>query len=281
MGFISNCRALSSFNFQDIKQPMVMGILNLTPDSFYDGGLYKDIPAILTKVEKMLQEGASVIDIGAYSSRPNATHIALEEEYKRLVPALKCIVKEYPKALISIDTFRSEIAKISVEEGAHIINDISGGNKDDAMFKTIAALNVPYILMHMQGTPQTMQKSPTYKNVTAEVLLFFKNKLKKLEEVGVKDVMLDVGFGFGKTIEQNYQLLQDLSVFKQLKKPLLVGVSRKSMLYKVLKTTPEEALNATTIAHTLAILNGANILRVHDVKEAVEVLTLMNQLKKR
>ena len=272
---------MSKFNFHNLDKPIVMGILNLTPDSFYDGGLYQNTTTILARVGTMLQQGARIIDVGAYSSRPNAKHITLHEEQERLIPVLKNIVKEYPKAIISIDTFRSEIAKNSVEEGAHIINDISGGNKDANMFKTIAKLNVPYILMHMQGTPQTMQNNPSYKDVTSEVRLFFKKKLEVLKQVGVKDIVLDVGFGFGKTIDQNYQLLQDLNVFKELKKPLLVGLSRKSMLYKVLKTTPEEALNATTIAHTLAILNGANILRVHDVKEAVEVLTITNLLKKR
>lgn len=257
-----------------------MGILNLTPDSFYDAGVYKNTTAILNKVGIMLQEGATIIDIGAYSSRPNAQHISLKEEQKRLIPTLKSIVKEYPKARISIDTFRSEIAKNSIQEGAHIINDISGGNMDANMFKTIAELQVPYILMHMQGIPQTMQNAPNYKNVTSEVRLFFYNKLKELEKIGVQDVILDVGFGFGKSLEQNYQLLHHLSDFKELNKPLLVGLSRKSMLYKALDTTPKEALNATTIAHTIALLNGASILRVHDVKEAVEVLTIINQYKK-
>ena len=280
MGFISNCRTLSSFSFQNIERPIVMGILNLTPDSFYDGGLYKNKSTILHKVGTMLQEGASIIDVGAYSSRPNAKHISFVEEQKRLIPILKSIVKEYPKAIISIDTFRSEIAKNSIHEGAHIINDISGGNMDSNMFKTIAELNVPYILMHMQGIPQTMQNNPNYTDVTSEILFFFQNKLKELEQAGVKNVVLDVGFGFGKTLEQNYQLLQKLTEFKVLDKPLLVGLSRKSMLHKVLKTTPEEALNATTIVHTIAILNGANILRVHDVKEAVEVLSLINQYQK-
>lgn len=257
-----------------------MGVLNLTPDSFYDGGLYKNTTAVLNKVGLMLQEGAAIIDIGAYSSRPNAQHISLKEEQKRLLPTLKSIVKEYPKVSISIDTFRSEIAKNSIQEGAHIINDISGGNMDANMFKTIAELNVPYILMHMQGVPQTMQNAPNYRDVASEVQLFFYNKLKELEKIGIQDVILDVGFGFGKSLEQNYQLLHHLHDFKELKKPLLVGLSRKSMLYKTLGTTPNEALNATTIAHTIALLNGANILRVHDVKEAVEVLTIINQYKK-
>lgn len=257
-----------------------MGILNLTPDSFYDGGFYENTSNIIDKVGSMLQEGASIIDLGAYSSRPNAKHISQKEEEDRLLPILKSIVKEYPNAVLSIDTFRSEIAKKSIIEGAHIINDISGGSLDKKMFKTIAKLRVPYVLMHMQGNPQTMQNNPSYKDVTSEVKFIFKTKLKELEQAGVKDVGLDVGFGFGKSIEQNYQLLRELGDFKELKKPLLVGLSRKSMLYKVLETTPKEALNATTVAHTLAVLNGANILRVHDVKEAVEVIKLINQYKK-
>lgn len=257
--------------------PQVMGILNLTPDSFYDGGKYGSTKEILDKVDKMFQAGANTIDIGAYSSRPNAKHISEKEEAQRLGPVIKLIVKEYPKAVLSVDTFRSEIAKRVVDLGVHIINDISGGNMDKNMFHTIAELQVPYVLMHMQGNPQHMQDNPTYKNVTEEVKHFFQKKLAELENLGVNDVVLDVGFGFGKTIEQNYELLRNLKAFKSLNKPLLVGLSRKSMLYKVLETTPEKALNSTSIAHTIAMLNGADILRVHDVKEAVEVLKICNQ----
>lgn len=256
-----------------------MAILNLTPDSFYDGGMYDTEIQILNKVASYLAEGADIIDIGAYSSRPGAVNISLKEELDRLVPVLKKIVSTFPKATVSVDTFRSEVAKIVVNEGAKMINDISGGNMDGQMFQTIADLQVPYVLMHMQGTPQSMQKSPSYDNVTEQVGLFFKNKLAELALLKVKDVILDVGFGFGKTIDQNYELLKNLSSFKDFKKPILVGMSRKSMLYKILNTTPEEALNATSIVHTIALLNGADMLRVHDVKEAKEVVTLVKQIR--
>jgi len=266
---------MKNFNFHNLQEPIIMGILNLTPDSFYDGGSYHSELEVLKKVDIMLQEGASCIDIGAYSSRPDASHISEKEEIKRLLPTLKGIVKEFPKVVISIDTFRSEVAKRSIHEGASIINDISGGNMDDKMFHTIAELQVPYILMHMQGTPQTMQSKPDYTNVLTEVTSFFIKKIDALNKLGVKDIVLDVGFGFGKTIEQNYELLHNLKSFETFKKPILVGLSRKSMLYKALKIDPENALNATSVAHTIALLNGANILRVHDVKEAKEVITVM------
>lgn len=267
--------------FSQIKKtPQIMGILNLTPDSFYDGGRYADAKQVLNKVGKMLEEGANIIDVGAYSSRPNAQHISEEEEIKRLLPILKSLVKEYPKTMISIDTFRSKVARQSVDEGAQMINDISGGNMDHQMFKTMADLKVPYVLMHMQGTPQSMQEKPSYHNVTDEVSSFFKNKLLELQHFGLNDVILDVGFGFGKTIDQNYELLHSLAEFRKLAHPILVGVSRKSMLYKVIKSTPAEALNATSIAHTIALLNGADILRVHDVKEAQEVVRIVKQYKK-
>jgi dihydropteroate synthase len=257
------------------KNPIVMGILNLTPDSFYDGGKYSDEKLILQRVNAMLKEGADIIDIGAYSSRPNAKHISEEEEMMRLLPVIKIIVKEFPNAILSVDTFRSKIAKSSILEGAHIINDISGGNMDSQMFQTIAKFKVPYILMHMQGIPQSMQDAPNYIDVTKEVLKYFQEKLAQLNSLGVKDVTLDVGFGFGKTIDQNYQLLHNLNSFKDLGYPLLVGLSRKSMLYKLLNILPDQALNATSVVHTLALLNGANILRVHDVKEAVEVVNII------
>ena len=260
-----------------ISNPKVMGILNITPDSFYDGNKYDETAKILKRVSVMLDEGAAIIDIGAYSSRPGAIHITQKEEERRLLPVVKLIVNEFPDAKLSIDTFRSEIAKMSVLEGAHIINDISGGNMDKKMYKTIAQLDVPYILMHMQGTPQIMQDSPKYTDVTKDVFNYFQKKIKDLKSFGVKDVTLDVGFGFGKSTEQNYQLLRDLSKFKEFNSPLLVGLSRKSMLYKVLDISPEEALNATSVAHTLALTNGASILRVHDVKEAVEVIKIFKQ----
>ena len=254
-----------------------MAILNLTPDSFYDGGIYKNELQILKKVEAYLNEGATIIDIGAYSSRPNAVHISSQEELGRLLPVLRTIIKNFPEAVISVDTFRSEVARQSVDEGAKIINDISGGNMDDKMFPTIAELQVTYILMHMQGTPQNMQDQPNYKNVTNQVFIFFQNKLTYLKQLGINDVILDVGFGFGKTIDQNYELLYNLEVFQELKHQILVGISRKSMLYNVLGITPQEALNATSIAHTIAVLNGVDILRVHDVKEAKEVISIIKQ----
>jgi len=257
-----------------------MAILNLTPDSFYDGGVYDTDMQILKQVDRFLKEGATIIDIGAYSSRPGATNISMQEELDRLIPVLKKIVFTFPKAIISVDTFRSEVAKIAINEGAQIINDISGGTMDKQMFQTIATLQVPYILMHMKGTPQNMQKNPSYNNVTKQVKIFFQNKVAELALLGVNDVILDVGFGFGKTIDQNYELLKNLSGFKDLEKPILVGVSRKSMLYKTLDCTPDDALNATSIAHTIALLNGADILRVHDVKEAKEVTAIVNHYKK-
>ncbi len=261
------------------NKTQIMGILNLTPDSFFDGGTYNEVKKALTQTEKMLSEGADIIDIGAYSSRPNAVHISQKEELSRLIPIVKQIVKKFPKAQLSIDTFRAEVAKQSIFEGAHIINDISGGNMDATMFATIAKLQVPYILMHMQGTPQHMQNNPSYTDVTTSVFLFFQKKLEELQKLGVNNVTLDVGFGFGKTLAQNYELLQNLREFKKLNRPVLVGVSRKSMLYNLLESTPDKMLNATTIANTIAVLNGADILRVHDVKEAVEVVQITKQLE--
>ena len=272
-----------SFNVQDIfkrNTPLVMGILNLTPDSFYDGGRYDVLQEALKKTGEMLDDGAAIIDVGAYSSRPNARHITQEEEEARLFPVLEQLLHDYPKALFSIDTFRSEIAVKSIAMGAHLINDISGGNMDKAMFNRIAELQVPYILMHMQGTPQNMQNNPTYGDVVQDVYKSFEKKVEKLEQLGVKDVILDVGFGFGKTLEQNYQLLQNLSQFKKLEKPLLVGMSRKSMLYKLLDKTPETSLHATGVVHTVALMHGADILRVHDVKEAMETVKIYAMLKK-
>ncbi len=265
-------------NLIDITTPKVMGILNITPDSFYDGGKYKDLDAMLHQTEKMLQEGATFIDIGAYSSRPNAEHIDELKELDRILPLLKALFKEFPQILISIDTFRSKVAKECVESGACMINDISGGTMDSAMFMTIAKLQVPYILMHMQGTPQTMQVNPTYKDVTSDILYYFSKKVSELRALNVNDIILDVGFGFGKTLEHNYELLQKLPLFKSLELPLLAGLSRKSMLYKLLDTTPEKALNATTAANTIALLNGASILRVHDVKEATEAIKIVEAM---
>ncbi|MCH2034525.1 MAG: dihydropteroate synthase [Tenacibaculum sp.] len=263
----------------DLSTPKVMGILNITPDSFYDGGKYKNENDILQQVEKMLLEGATFIDIGAYSSRPGAAHISEDEELKRIVPIVTLLVEKFPEIIISIDTFRSKVAEKSIESGAALINDISGGNMDSNMFETIAKLQVPYILMHMQGTPQNMQKNPSYKNVVTDVISFFAKQLFELRKLHVNDVIIDVGFGFGKTVEHNYELLKELQLFKNLEVPILTGVSRKSMLYKLLDITPKEALNATTVANTIALQNGTQILRVHDVKEAVEAIRITEMVR--
>ncbi|WP_196886100.1 dihydropteroate synthase [Aureivirga sp. CE67] len=258
----------------DLNSPVVMGILNLTPDSFYDGGKYKDEEGVLSQVKKMLDEGATIIDIGAYSSRPNAKHISEEEELNRIVPIVELLVKEFPEIIISIDTFRSRVAEACLEAGAAIINDISGGAMDDEMLDVVAKYDAPYILMHMKGTPQTMQKDPTYENMIKEITFYFSEKVNRAHGKGVNDIILDVGFGFGKTIAHNYELLKKMRLFDSFELPLLVGVSRKSMLYKPLGETAQTALNATTVANTLALENGASILRVHDVKEAVETIKI-------
>jgi len=262
----------------DLSVPKVMGILNITPDSFYDGGKYKNELDILNQAEKMLQEGATFIDVGAYSSRPGAIHISEQEELQRILPVVELLLKKFPEIILSIDTFRANVAKETLEAGAAIINDISGGNMDDAMFKTIAQLQVPYIVMHMQGTPQNMQQNPSYQNVTTELIQFFSEKLYELKHLKVNDIIIDLGFGFGKTVAHNYQLLKEMPCFKRLGVPLLAGVSRKSMLYKILDSSAQEALNATTSANTIALLNGANILRVHDVKEALETVKITQQI---
>ena len=252
----------------------VMGILNLTQDSFYDGGKYLEEKKIIAKCKRMLDEGATIIDIGAQSSRPGANQFASEEELKTLLPVLKLLKNNFKNIIISIDTFWSNTAQKCIEAGAHIINDISGGDIDKNMFSTIAKLNVPYIIMHMQGTPKNMQKNPSYKNVTNEVTKYFKSKIEILHKLNFFKIIIDPGFGFGKTIKHNYQLLNNLNKFKTLKLPILVGTSRKSMIYNLLDTNPELALNGTSIVNTIALQNGANILRVHDVKEAVECIKI-------
>ena len=264
----------------DLSSPKVMGILNVTPDSFFDGGKYNNPTAIVNHVEKMLSEGATFIDVGAYSSRPGSKHISEEEELKRISPIIKLLITEFPNLLISVDTFRSKIAKYCIQNGACMINDISAGSLDSEMFSTIAKLQVPYIMMHMQGTPQNMQAKPSYNNVVKDVLYFFSEKMNELRTFGVNDIISDVGFGFGKTIEQNYQLLKHLELLKSLDIPTLVGLSRKSMLFKPLEINQNEALNATTVANTIALLNGGNILRVHDVKEANEAIKVVELLNK-
>ena len=266
-------------NLIDLTTPKVMGILNVTPDSFFDGGKYKNKKDILSKTEMMLNDGATFIDVGAYSSRPGAKHVSEGEELQRIVPIIELLVKKFPEIIISTDSFRSRVVKESVNAGSAIINDVSGGMLDENMFKTVAELQVPYIMMHMQGTPQNMQLNPVYEDVVKEIVSFFANQLFKLRQLKVNDIVIDVGFGFGKTTEHNYELLKKLSLFKNLEVPILTGVSRKSMLYKLLGTSAKEALNATTVANTIALLNGTNILRVHDVKEAIEAIKIVEQLR--
>lgn len=264
----------------DLSSPKVMGILNITPDSFFDGGKYNAPTQILLQVEKMLSEGATFIDVGAYSSRPGAKHISEEEELNRILPVIQLLTKEFSDIIISADTFRSKIAEQCIDSGASLVNDISAGSLDNNMFKTIAKLQVPYIIMHMQGAPQNMQTNPNYKDIVTEVLFYFSKKIAELRNLGVNDIITDVGFGFGKTLEHNYLLLKNLALFKNLEVPILTGVSRKSMLFKPLNITPKEALNATTSANTIALLNGANILRVHDVKQAIETIKIVELLNK-
>ena len=263
----------------DLSTPAIMGILNLTDDSFYDGGQHNSIKKALLQTEKMLDDGAKIIDIGAYSSRPKAKHISLDEEWQRLEKTLQIINKEFPQAIVSVDTFRSEIARRSVDNGADLINDISAGNLDLEMFDTVAELHVPYIIMHMQGTPQSMQDNPHYNCIEKEVVNYFYVKIKTLEQKGVNNIIIDPGFGFGKTLEHNYQLLNNLEELHTLELPLLVGISRKSMIYKVLETDAKNSLNGTTAIHSLCLSKGASILRVHDVKEAVECVKLINFAK--
>ena len=261
-------------NVLKTDKPLVMGILNLTPDSFFDGGRYANEDAWISQTEKMIQDGASIIDLGAVSTRPGAEHVTVEVEIARLIPTLDLLTKRYPKIVFSVDTYRSEVVKLSADSGAGIINDISVGRMDSGLIETAANTGLPYILMHMQGTPDDMQANPSYKDVTSEISLFFERNISHLHDSGINQIIIDPGFGFGKSIEHNYQVLRELSTFKQFNFPVLVGISRKSMIYKLLGIKPEEALPATAALHILALLNGADILRVHDVKEAVEVIKL-------
>lgn len=263
----------------DLTMPKVMGILNLTPDSFFDGGAYKDEASILNQVEYMLNHGATFIDMGAYSSRPGAEHVNEDEELKRMLPVIELILKKFPDTLISVDTFRSRVAAESLERGAAIINDISAGNLDEEMFKTVAQHQVPYIMMHLKGTPQSMQKEATYTDLIKDLRHYFSEKVQEATSQKINDIIIDPGFGFAKTTEQNYTLLNHLDLFKTFGLPLLIGLSRKSMIYKVLDSNPKEALNGTTALHTIALLKGANILRAHDVKEAMECVKLVSALK--
>ena len=263
----------------DLSHPIVMGILNVTPDSFYDGGKYVSDTSILEKAAKMLEEGAQIIDIGGMSSRPGAEIISVQEELDRVLPNIEMIIKHYPETIISIDTIRSAVAKQAVQSGASIINDISAGKFDDRLFQTVADLDVPYILMHMQGKPKDMQENPAYKDIALEVLDFMIAQVGQLRALGIKDICIDPGFGFGKSLEHNYQLLKKMHIFKILELPILAGISRKSMIYKLLNTTPDKALNGTSALHMIALQEGARILRVHDVREAVEVVQLWQQLE--
>ena len=269
-------------HLMDLSEPQVMGILNVTPDSFYAGSRGVTERDIIRRLHQITDEGASIIDIGAYSSRPGADEVSTEEEMSRLRMGLELIRKHQPSAIVSVDTFRADVAKMCVEEyGASIINDISAGQMDKDMFPTIARLGVPYIIMHMKGTPQDMQANPHYDNLLKEVFYYFSEKVQRLRDIGVKDIILDPGFGFafGKTLEHNYELMNHLEEFSLFEVPLLIGVSRKSMIYKLLDTTPEEALNGTTALNTIALLKGANILRVHDVKAAREAVTIVTKMK--
>lgn len=274
--FSINCRG----KLLDLsKRPVVMGILNVTPDSFYDGGSYiANHDAILRRVDEILEQGAGMIDVGGYSTRPGAADVTPEEEWIRVSSALEIIQKHHPDAIVSVDTFRASVAKRSVlEGGASIINDISAGTLDADLLPVVADLNVPYILMHMQGTPETMQQNPHYEDVTKEVIFQLSNQLAEVRNLGIHDVIIDPGFGFGKTLDDNYKLMDEMDQFSVFELPILVGVSRKSMIYKLLGTSPSEALNGTSVLNTISLMKGANILRVHDVKEAVECVNIMEK----
>lgn len=268
--FTLNCKG----KLVSLDKPLVMGIINITPDSFYGNSQHKSTDDALQTAEKMLTDGASFIDIGGQSTKPNAIKITQDEELKRVLPTIEAIHQKFPEAIISIDTFYAQVANEAVQAGASLVNDVSAGNLDVNMIKTVASLNVPYVCMHMPGTPQTMQQQTNYNNIIEDILLFFIKKIDTCIKAGIKDVIIDIGFGFGKTIEQNFYLLKQLQNFKILQKPILLGVSRKSTIYKTLNTTPEHALNGTTVLNTIGLQNGANILRVHDVKEAVETIKL-------
>ncbi|MDO4755186.1 MAG: dihydropteroate synthase [Parabacteroides sp.] len=262
-----------------LEKPLVMGILNVTPDSFFADSRKQSEAAIEERIQTILSEGGDIIDLGGYSSRPDAQEVSSEEEMNRLSVALKILNNHYPKVPLSVDTFRADIARRCVEEyGVAMINDISGGELDAAMFETVAQLRVPYIMMHMRGTPQTMQRYTDYTDLMEEVMLYFARKVNELHLLGVNDLILDPGFGFSKTMEQNYELMRHLYELKEFNHPILVGISRKSMIYKLLECTPDESLNGTTVLNTYALMNGANLLRVHDVKAAAEAVKLMKQL---
>ncbi|TKB98110.1 dihydropteroate synthase [Pedobacter cryotolerans] len=263
----------------DLSSPAVMAILNVTPDSFYGNSRINTVDEALKATEKFINEGATFIDVGAYSSRPGAVDISVDEELNRSIPIVQAIAKEFPDTLISIDTFRAKVAEECKTAGAHIINDISAGSLDKDMFDTVAKLQVPYIMMHMKGTPQTMQHEPTYQNLTLEVIIYFTEKIAALKKLGVKDIIIDPGFGFAKTIDHNYELLQKMADLNIFELPILVGFSRKSMITKVLDIKNEDALNGTTVLNTIALQKGAAILRVHDVKASIECIKLSEKVK--
>ena len=263
----------------NIAKPLVMGILNVTPDSFYSGSRYVRHETLMEAALQMASEGVAILDIGAVSSRPGAAAVSEAEELRRLIPVVEELALSFPDIVLSIDTFRAAVAAKAIESGAHIINDISAGELDPAMFETIAGLGVPYIMMHMQGTPDLMQSNPVYNDVVKDIIAYFERRLEKLCHYGAASVLLDPGFGFGKTIRQNYEILRRLNEFTAMGLPMVAGLSRKSMIYKILNSTPEEALTGTTVLNSLALLNGANILRVHDVREAVETIKLMDVYK--
>jgi dihydropteroate synthase len=266
-----NCRG----KIINLSTPVVMGIMNLTPDSFYDGGKYKNNLDIIKHADKMLHDGAAILDMGAASSRPGASLIDPEKEKKRLIPALELLLYNFPDAVISVDTYNSATAREAVKTGAHMINDISAGSIDPNMFDTIAEMQIPYVMMHMKGVPQTMQNNPVYDDVVREIAFYFSQKIDQLRQLGVHDIIVDPGFGFGKTVEDNYRIMGKLEYFKILELPVLVGVSRKSLINKVLGVSPLDALNGTTVLNTLALQKGADILRVHDVKQAAEAVRIM------
>ncbi len=270
-----NCKG----NLIDLSTPKVMGVINLTPDSFYDGGKLTSEKEILLQANKMLQEGATFLDLGAYSSRPGAKFVSEKEEIHRLLPVIKILLNEFPETLLSIDTFRSNVANESIYAGASLINDISAGTLDDHMFKIIAQHQVPYVMMHMRGTPETMMQNTDYTDLTKEVIYYFSERIAKARSFGINDLIADPGFGFSKTLDQNYELFNDLELFSYLNVPLLIGISRKSMIQKKIKTTAADSLNGTTALHAIAIQKGASILRVHDVKESFETINLLQNLK--
>lgn len=263
-----------------IDEPIVMGILNVTPDSFYAESRMAETDTLLFRAEKMIADGACILDVGGQSTRPNSNRVSADEEKQRVLPAIEALHHRFPDVVLSIDTFYGDVAREAVLAGASIINDVSAGTLDPTLLPTTAMLGVPYVLMHMLGNPQTMQQNPAYQNVTLDVFDALNLRMKELEKTGIKDIIVDPGFGFGKTITHNFQLLRELSFFKQLQKPLLVGLSRKATVYKTLLTTADKALNGTTVLHTIALLNGANILRVHDVKEAAEAIQMVKAYKK-